>query len=285
MSVHAGTRRVISVLAAATALLWGLAACSKTEVSERPTGADALEASSEYPGFVVEPAQEIGPHAFTAPVTDDVSICDKAKLLAELQSRPDAFREWARVLSLQEDEVGGYIASLTPRILDVDTPVTNHGLADGVAYPRLSVLTAGTAVLVDERGPSVFYPPPEVPPEVPPQNPPEESSTTASTTTTTTTSPPATPPPVTRCKCGNPLLPPPLPPETTTSTTTTPNQPHSQVTRPRSSSSSTTTTTTTTTRSQGTPGSEEPPGGPTDDVPPDQNSDYNGGVNDPYKGP
>jgi hypothetical protein len=43
----------------------------------------------------------VGPDAFTAPTdTAEGGACDKAALLAELESRPDALREWAAVLGV-----------------------------------------------------------------------------------------------------------------------------------------------------------------------------------------
>ena len=177
------------------------------------------DASGEYAatagGFVIEPADEVGPDAFTAPVdTASGGTCDKAALLAQLVSRPDALREWSTVLDVPQSEVATYIDSLQPHILEADTDVTNHGLHDGHAYARQSRLVAGTAVLVDPN----FSPEP-VTAGTP--NPADLDTTTSTPTTTdapttsmptttgpgSTTLPGATPQPVTRCKCGNPLLP------------------------------------------------------------------------------
>jgi hypothetical protein len=167
-------------------------------------GDDDFEKSSE--GFNIEPAGEVGPHAFTPSVaTGDTQnalgaggegesaqgapagACDTEKFLQELQKRPDAYREWGRVLGIPASELPAYIRGLKSAVLSKDTKVTNHGLKDGRAYPRQSVLTAGTAVLVDGEG-------------------------GASASTTTLALPPGTAPGggvvVTRCKCGNPLLPP-----------------------------------------------------------------------------
>lgn len=168
-------------------------------------------------GYVVELASEIGPHAFTPPVdtpaaAQDPSLpsCDKQDFIKELQSRPDAIKEWAKVLQIPESSVPAYVNTLQPATLAADLKVTNHGLKDGRAYPRASILTSGTAVLVDPtygakhdvEGPAATYVP---------------TSTTSSSLATTTslqtqgTAYPSTAYPVTRCKCGNPLLPPPPP--------------------------------------------------------------------------
>jgi hypothetical protein len=102
-------------------------------------------------------------------------------------------------MGLTPEQVPAYISGLKSAVLTADTKVTNHGLKDGHAYPRQSVLTAGTAVLVDTGG-------------------------ATAPSTTSSSAPPATAPGggiiVTRCKCGNPLLPPgdPKAPEEPTAT-------------------------------------------------------------------
>ena len=48
--------------------------------------------------------------------------------------------------------VPGYLRSLTPVQLRMDTRVTNHGYRDGAATSYQAVLQTGTAVLVDDRG-------------------------------------------------------------------------------------------------------------------------------------
>jgi hypothetical protein len=168
------------------------------------SGDDEFEKTSD--GFNIEPASEVGPHAFTPSIaTEDVesamgappdggelaaaggAACDTDRFVKELQDRPDAYREWARILGIPTDDVPSYIASLETAILPTDTKVTNHGLRDGRAYPRQSVLTAGTAVLVEPDGNAL------------------------AASTTSSSAPPGTVPGVgtivTRCKCGNPLLP------------------------------------------------------------------------------
>jgi hypothetical protein len=91
----------VKVLACAILVL-ALLGCSKDEKSD----SDA--------GFTVEPASEIGPDAFTAPFTVDPAVCDKQAFLADLQSRPDALSEWARVLGLAVQDVPAYVATLQP---------------------------------------------------------------------------------------------------------------------------------------------------------------------------
>ena len=198
--VRSGVRRTrAGRLGVALVALLALAAVS--------CGGDDNGLKQDGEGFHIEPAAEVGPHAFTPSVAtadsqnamglapDDgesaqgagASPCDTAKFVKELQSRPDAYREWAKVMGLKPEQVPAYISGLKSAVLTKDTKVTNHGLKDGHAYPRQSVLTAGTAVLVDTGG-------------------------ATAPSTTSSSAPPATAPGggviVTRCKCGNPLLPP-----------------------------------------------------------------------------
>jgi hypothetical protein len=157
------------LLAVGLAVIAVVGACS--------SGSDEVSTGATTETIVVEPAGEVGPAAFTPPVDTaplgeaPTGACDPAALVTQLESRPDAHREWADVLSVPEDQVATYISTLEPRVVAADTRVTNHGLGDdGQAFARQSTLTTGTAVLVD-------------------------TSTGVEV-------------PVTRCKCGNPLLPP-----------------------------------------------------------------------------
>lgn len=150
------------------------------------SSSEEVSSGSTTETVLIEPASEVGPAAFTPPVDTapagdaPTGSCSPEALITELEARPDAHREWAEVLSVPEDQVAAYINTLEPRILSADTRVTNHGLGDdGQAFPRQATLTSETAVLVDtSSGEDVL---------------------------------------VTRCKCGNPLL----PPVDTAATTTT----------------------------------------------------------------
>lgn len=183
-------------------------ACSKQETATSSGG-------TETPDFQLESYNEIGPNAFTAPVdtpppsnapqASSAPVCDKKEFVKDLQSRPDAIREWAKVLKIPESQVPAYVDTLQTATLSADFKVTNHGLKDGQAYPRNSTLSAGTAVLVDPNFGARTNLAEETPPQY--QNPPTggSSTTTAKSSTTATASYGY---PVTRCKCGNPLLPP-----------------------------------------------------------------------------
>ncbi|MCC7075959.1 MAG: hypothetical protein IT198_02435 [Acidimicrobiia bacterium] len=219
-----------AVIVAATAVVAWRDADTATEGTPDPNMLSAA----------VEPADSIGPDAFTPPVTADTAqICDRERFLRYLDERPDARREWVRVLDVDADTLEEYVMSLEPTVLPQDTLVTNHGLSGGKAYARLSLLEQGTAVLVEPVDPVQGAPPPGEP------NPPD-TVTTAATTTTGPTQPPNV---VTRCKCGNPLLPPPdtttSSSSTTSSTTTSPEGPEDEARPPAGEPPDEETTTTT----------------------------------------
>jgi hypothetical protein len=78
--------------------------------------------------------------------------CDKDQLVAFLEANPDKARAWAAVHGIEPSAIRDFVDGLTPVTLKRDTRVTNHGFRDGIADARQSVLQAGTAVLVDDRG-------------------------------------------------------------------------------------------------------------------------------------
>ncbi len=82
----------------------------------------------------------------------DVHVCDPQQLVAFLNAHQDKAAAWARVLGIAPTDIGRYVATLTPVVLTGDTLVGNHGFRDGAATSLLSVLQAGTAVLVDATG-------------------------------------------------------------------------------------------------------------------------------------
>lgn len=84
--------------------------------------------------------------------TRDESSCDAEALAAFLAEDDAKASAWAGVLDISTEQIPEYLASLTPVVLTVDTLVTNHGFSKGKATPRQSVLQAGTAVMVDDRG-------------------------------------------------------------------------------------------------------------------------------------
>ncbi|WP_435850805.1 DUF6777 domain-containing protein [Streptomyces roseolus] len=84
--------------------------------------------------------------------TQEAASCDVERQVRYLTAEPDKNAAFASVLGLRAHQVPGYLRSLTPLQLRVDTRVTNHGYKDGAATAYQAVLQAGTAVLVDDRG-------------------------------------------------------------------------------------------------------------------------------------
>ncbi|MEU3608050.1 DUF6777 domain-containing protein [Streptomyces sp. NPDC035033] len=84
--------------------------------------------------------------------TRETASCDVERQIRYLSAEPAKNAAFARILGLEANAVPGYLRSLTPLQLRVDTRVTNHGFKDGAATTYQAVLQAGTAVLVDSRG-------------------------------------------------------------------------------------------------------------------------------------
>jgi hypothetical protein len=81
-------------------------------------------------------------------------VCDRDLLITSLKARPDRLVAWARVLGVDPTirAVGTYISKLHPVTLTRDTRVTNHSFVNGRAVAFQGILSAGTAVLVDNHG-------------------------------------------------------------------------------------------------------------------------------------
>ncbi|TXS28507.1 hypothetical protein EAO70_02325, partial [Streptomyces sp. adm13(2018)] len=84
--------------------------------------------------------------------TQSVASCDVEQQVRFLSAEPAKNAAFASTLDIEANQVPGYLRSLTPLQLRADTRVTNHGYRDGAATTYQSVLQAGTAVLVDDRG-------------------------------------------------------------------------------------------------------------------------------------
>jgi hypothetical protein len=84
--------------------------------------------------------------------TREAGTCDAERLVTFLEADAEKGAAWAQVHGIQPAAIRSYVDSLTPLVLTRDTRVINHGYANGRATPRTSVLEAGTAVLVDDRG-------------------------------------------------------------------------------------------------------------------------------------
>ncbi|MFJ5263158.1 DUF6777 domain-containing protein [Streptomyces sp. NPDC088387] len=84
--------------------------------------------------------------------TRNVAACNVEQQIGFLQQDPAKNRAFAAVQGVEPGRVPGYLRSLTPVQLRLDTRVTNHGYRDGSATRYQAVLQSGTAVLVDDRG-------------------------------------------------------------------------------------------------------------------------------------
>jgi hypothetical protein len=84
--------------------------------------------------------------------TRDIGSCNPTQLVEFLEENPSKARAWAAVLRISPNEIRSYVGTLTTVVLRGDTRVTNHGYANGMATTIASVLQAGTAVLVNDRG-------------------------------------------------------------------------------------------------------------------------------------
>ncbi|MFD4856029.1 DUF6777 domain-containing protein [Streptomyces atratus] len=84
--------------------------------------------------------------------TRNVSSCDVEHQITALTADPGKNSAFASVLGIDPSGVPGYLRSLTPVQLRLDTRVTNHGYRNGAPTGFQAVLQAGTAVLVDDRG-------------------------------------------------------------------------------------------------------------------------------------
>jgi hypothetical protein len=80
----------------------------------------------------------------------DRVLCDRERLVADLESDPVKVEAWSGVLDV--DDVRSYVRTLTPVLLRADTRVTNHGYSGQRATSYQSVLEAGTIVLIDDHG-------------------------------------------------------------------------------------------------------------------------------------
>lgn len=84
--------------------------------------------------------------------TAGTGSCDVNRQIDQLTADPAKGGAFAQVAGVPRASVPAYLRSLTSVVLRADTRVTNHGYRGGRATDFPSVLQAGTAVLVDDRG-------------------------------------------------------------------------------------------------------------------------------------
>lgn len=102
------------------------------------------------------PAHVTGAYPATTPGLygggGSAAACDPAALPGYLATDPAKAEAWAGVLGIRSTDLAAYVARLTSVVLRADTALTNHGFTNGAVTNVPSVLQAGTAVLVDDRG-------------------------------------------------------------------------------------------------------------------------------------
>ncbi|KUO16166.1 hypothetical protein AQJ91_37335 [Streptomyces dysideae] len=81
-----------------------------------------------------------------------VGSCDVGRQVTHLTADRTKVRAFAWAAGISQASIPGYLRGLAPVQLRADTRVTSHGFRDGRATTFQSVLQAGTAVLVDNRG-------------------------------------------------------------------------------------------------------------------------------------
>ncbi|WP_328875320.1 hypothetical protein OHT76_37535 [Streptomyces sp. NBC_00287] len=84
--------------------------------------------------------------------TEGVGSCDVNRQIDHLTADQGRAHAFAGAVGISRSGVPDYLRGLAPVVLRADTHVTNHGYRDGRATTYQSVLQAGTAVLVDNRG-------------------------------------------------------------------------------------------------------------------------------------
>ncbi|MCF3119782.1 hypothetical protein IPZ68_08680 [Streptomyces arenae] len=84
--------------------------------------------------------------------THSVGSCDVGQQVRFLTADQAKARAFAQASGIDQAAIPSFLRGLTPVVLRADTRVTNHGFRDGSATSFQSVLQAGTAVLVDDRG-------------------------------------------------------------------------------------------------------------------------------------
>ena len=84
--------------------------------------------------------------------TQSTGSCDIGRQISFLSADRAKSRAFAEVSGIGQASIPTYLRGLASVVLRADIRVTNHGFHDGRATSYQSVLQAGTAVLVDNRG-------------------------------------------------------------------------------------------------------------------------------------
>jgi hypothetical protein len=113
-----------------------------------PAGQDETVVPAAVTKPTLVPGGQVGLYGGTM----QKASCDREQLVGFLAANPDKAAAWAGVEGITVEQIGPFVRALTPMLLRTDTIVVNHGFVSGKATSFTSVLQAGTAVLVDDRG-------------------------------------------------------------------------------------------------------------------------------------
>ncbi|MGQ0744781.1 MAG: DUF6777 domain-containing protein [Acidimicrobiales bacterium] len=118
--------------------------------ADTTVAAPAPPAPAPRRGAAVVPTSATAPGLYGG--VRNTPACDAAALVGFLEAERARARAWAAAVGVDRDDVGGYVATLTPVVLRVDVRVTDYGFAAGRAVARQAIVQAGTSVLVDRLG-------------------------------------------------------------------------------------------------------------------------------------
>lgn len=121
-----------------------------TAVSEGVRGARPSSVKAGAPARTARALPGSTPGLYGA--ARSVSSCDVERQIRLLTEDRTKARAFARGAGIGGSALPAFLRGLTPVVLRADARVTSHGFRSGGAASFQSVLQAGTAVMVDERG-------------------------------------------------------------------------------------------------------------------------------------
>lgn len=123
-----------------------LTAATPSPAPRTPTGTDRASTASDGPRSL----SGATPGLYGG--TERTGSCDIGRQIGHLTRDPARGRAFAEAAGISPASVPDHVRALTPVVLRADTRVTGHGFRAGRITRHQSVLQAGTAVLVDDRG-------------------------------------------------------------------------------------------------------------------------------------
>ncbi|MFJ9624804.1 DUF6777 domain-containing protein [Streptomyces sp. NPDC101181] len=123
---------------------------STARTAPSPSAPDAPDGAKPADPRTAHPVSGAAPGLYGG--TRSVAACDVERQTRFLTGDKEKAAAFAGAADIEAVQIPGYLKSLTPVTLRLDTQVTNHGYGSGTATAFQAVLQAGTAVLVDSRG-------------------------------------------------------------------------------------------------------------------------------------